>query len=105
MIIPVHMFAFAAKGDRSKIRKVEVPDNEWATAKGVNEILELVFKYGQNDFQNLPMPSVSVGDVVEVKMNEYFMVMACGFKLLTKNQYNKLLTPTSDIGYSFKDLP
>ena len=28
MIIPVHMFAFADEGDRSKIRPVEIPDEE-----------------------------------------------------------------------------
>ena len=43
-----------------KIRTVTSPNN---TAP--KDFLDTVFHYGQNDFQPLPLPSVSVGDVIE----------------------------------------
>lgn len=92
MIVPVHMFAFADEGDRSKIREVEIPDEKAKFAK-IYELLELVFKYGQNDFQPKPFPSVSVGDVAEIN-GEYYMVMRIGWKQITKKQFDTLQPPT-----------
>ena len=55
MIIPVHMFAFAKEGDRSKVRPVDVPTGEAESARMVEDLLELVFVYGQNEKQQLTL--------------------------------------------------
>ena len=99
MIIPVHMYAFA--NDKSMIRNVVVPDIELEQAKDVTDGLELVFYYGQNDFQQRNYPSVSVGDVIEYFEGRYWMVIGCGFKELSKEEFDNLTPPTSDIGYGF----
>lgn len=109
MIIPVHMLAFAKDGDRIKVREVEIPDNEWATAKNMHQKLELVFEYGQNDFQpnslSKSFPSVSIGDVAEPNMNEYYMCSSMGWEKMSKDEFDKLVPPTSMYAYhkSFKN--
>lgn len=71
----VHMLAFA-NGD---IREVYVPVSELSSVEGN---LEKVFHYGQNDFQPHPsLPSVSVGDVVEMD-DEKYRVEPVGFSKL-----------------------
>lgn len=62
MIVKVEMQAFAP----GKVREVFVPDEEWGRADNTTRRLERVFRYGQNDFQPQPLPSVSVGDVVVI---------------------------------------
>lgn len=73
MIVKVYMTAF---GD-GKVREVDVPDDRAAGAPE-DEILELAFHYGQNDFQPRPFPSVSVGDVVELRPGARFRVASPG---------------------------
>ena len=75
--VEVEMLAFGG----GAIRTVDVPRAEWTAAPDVTstrrthlhrghgtagpvERLGLIFKYGQNDFQPKPFPSVSVGDVI-----------------------------------------
>ena len=101
MIIPVHMFAFADEGDRSKIRPVEIPDDEYeqAEAENVMNVLELVFKYGQNEFQPKSFPSVSVGDIVGMYKGAYWMVMASGWKNLTKEEFENIPVPSTMYAY------
>ena len=102
MIIPVYMYAFAddkSMVDKSMIRNVVVPDAELEQAKDVTDGLELVFHYGQNDFQQKNYSSVSVGDVIEYFKGRYWMVIVCGFKELSKEEFDNLTPPTSDIGY------
>ena len=71
----VHMLAFA-NGD---IREVNVPVSELSSVEGN---LEKVFHYGQNDFQPHPsLPSVSVGDVIEMD-DEKYRVEPVGFSKL-----------------------
>lgn len=96
MKIPVHMFAF--NKDKGIIRDVDVPDNEYGATKNVWEKLELVFRYGQNEFQKRNTYSVSVGDVVEID-NKYFMVMSTGFEELSKAEFDSLQVPTSTHAY------
>jgi len=96
MIIKVHMLAFS--DDKGVVREVEIPQEEYDRAKSAKEILELVFKYGQNDFQTKSMYSVSVGDVVEIH-NHYYMVMSTGFDELTKEEFDGLQPPTSFSAY------
>lgn len=46
----------------SLVRMVDVPNEE--LSNDVHELLETIFRYGQNDFQPKPCPSVSEGDIV-----------------------------------------
>lgn len=101
MKIPVHMMAFGDKNSY-RTRIVDIPDNEFEKAEDVNQGLELVFKYGQNDFQPQDIHSVSVGDVVEYFRHRYWMVMGTGWKKLTKREFDALTPPTSDVGYGFR---
>ena len=88
MKINVHMLAFKDKGT---IRKVEIADS----FKGGNlmELLNQVFKMGQNDFQEQDLPSVSVGDVIEYDNNrefKYFMVAPFGFTPITQDEFDSM---------------
>ena len=96
MIVKVHMLAFS--DDKSRIRDVEIPQEEYEATHSIKEVLELVFKYGQNDFQPKPIYSVSVGDVAELN-GHYYMVMGAGFEEISKEEFNKLQPPTSDYAY------
>jgi len=114
MKVFVQMLAF----EDGKIREVNIPDNEWndgnIRGEGVSEKewkealledrLELVFRFGQNDFQPRPMCSVSVGDVI-ILDGEMFMVMGGGFKKITEGEYLKFWnTPRRErslVGYEF----
>ena len=98
MIIPVHMFAFSEEGDKSRVRNVQIPistDDDISLYKGdeLNSVLEMVYKYGQNEFQPMQFPSVSVGDVAQVG-NRYFMVVSMGFKEMSKAEVDGLEVPT-----------
>lgn len=86
MIFNVEMLAF---GRPNEIRDVEVPDN--LVTDNTENDLELIFHYGQNDFQNKPHPSVSVGDVINYK-NQKFVVTGIGFKPILQEEYNQYLS-------------
>lgn len=81
MNIPVHMLAF---GNPGEIRTVNVPDNLWT--ENTEKNLDLVFQYGQNDFQPQNHPSVSVGDIIQLD-NQYYLVRPIGFMGLTTEQF------------------
>ena len=83
-IIKVRMEAFA----NGEIREVEVPDNDAFMSApfvdiSVEEKLQVVFHYGQNDHQPQHIPSVSVGDVILLEDEEYG-VTSLSFKKLCK---------------------
>lgn len=61
----VEMLAFG----NGELRPVDVPDDE--LTGDLNADLELVFHYGQNDFQSLPYPSVSINDVIHYDGKKY----------------------------------
>jgi hypothetical protein len=88
MIVAVHMLAFR---DRGTIREVEVSDG-FGYSSSVSEILQEVYKMGQNEFQQRDCPSVSCGDVIEFEAGEekYWQVKACGFKGLTQEEFEEL---------------
>ena len=86
MKIPVHMTAYSMKSD---IREVEIPDEEITPKTTIEKALALAFHYGQNDFQPLKHPSVSVGDVVELK-GKFYMVLGVGWKELTESEFKGL---------------
>lgn len=83
--VEVEMLAYGG----GKVRTVEIPMEAAdhavtvaATPEQAKEaMLELAFKYGQNDFQPKPFPSVSVGDVVRM-FGTRFKVSAVGFEEL-----------------------
>lgn len=109
MKIKVHLLAFVD----DVIREVEIPEAElkdrtiflnkptglddpltkavWEVAEEgsipINYFLEIVWKYGQNDFQAQGLPSMSVGDVVEID-SRYWMAVSAGFKELSPVQYD-----------------
>ena len=85
MIVDVHMLAFYE--NKGTIRHVEIPD--YKDERDKQDILDLVFQYGQNDFQPQNIYSVSVGDVIELD-DEYWMVAPLGFKEITKEKFDSL---------------
>jgi hypothetical protein len=58
----------------------------------VMALLDLIFKYGQNDFQPRDCRSVSVGDIILVKLNKkdcplrFYKVQSSGFLLLRRSR-------------------
>jgi hypothetical protein len=81
VIFEVELWAFhrpERDGPEVRIRGVTVPDAE-LSGVSVDAALERVFHYGQNDFQPLPLPSVSVGDVVRYAGSARYIVMPVGF--------------------------
>lgn len=67
-----------------KIRVVTVPEGELDAATSTEQKLDLIFKYGQNDFQPLPRCcSVSVGDVIRLG-GERWGVAGIGFTKLAQ---------------------
>jgi hypothetical protein len=73
-IFEVEIFSFGGKG---KIRPVKVK-NGLLSGKTEND-LELIFKYGQNDFQTVSdCHSVSVGDIANVD-GEKYLVLGLGW--------------------------
>lgn len=58
---------------------------------GILALLDLVFYWGQNDFQAVNVPSVSVGDVIHWSGKTY-RVASVGFERLTSRDYTKYLT-------------
>jgi len=85
MIVKAYMCAFA----QGAVREIEIPDDELADLlidvhetqdpDGILRLLDLAFKYGQNDFQPKPFPSLSVGDVIELRNGDRYRVRAVGF--------------------------
>ena len=87
----VRMLAFQEpnKDGTVCVREVKVPTHQ---LKGeIDHDLELIWHFGQNDFQPNPKCcSVSMGDVVE--FNDCIYVAASfGFKEISEGQYNELL--------------
>lgn len=73
MIYEVELRAYGG----GAIREVSVPESEmWHSDE---QLLDLIFKYGQNDFQPRQLPSVSVGDVIRL-LDKKFLVKSIGFQ-------------------------
>ena len=70
------------------IRNVKVPTEKLKDLEK-HLILELVFHYGQNDFQPQDHPSVSVGDII-LYNEERWMVAGFGFKQITSEEWQQL---------------
>lgn len=78
MIVEVEMLAF---GEPGEVRKVEIPHDKLDRIT----VLDFVFHYGQNDFQPQNHPSVSAGDVIRYK-GENYLVAGMGFRKLNDDQ-------------------
>ena len=85
--VRVHMLAF---GNEGLIRFVDVPVEEIEpradTLTGDN-LLELVYHYGQNEFQPRPQPSVSSGDVAELSDGRLVLCGMEGWKLMRQDEF------------------
>lgn len=104
MIFEVEMHAFA----HGVIREVDVPTEEMnkhlplspahdgVLTENKAAILDLIFHYGQNDFQPRALPSVSVGDIIrfgvvyknrlnEGVFQERWAILAIGFRKVDKD--------------------
>jgi hypothetical protein len=90
----VYLTAFKTKAD---IRVVDVPEGE-LMGDTEEEGLEVIFHLGQNEFQPLEFPSVSVGDIIE-KGDKYFMVRGFGFSEITKEEFDKIEGPLGASAY------
>jgi len=99
MTFKVHMLAFMTKGT---IRNVEVPDDELIErGTGSSQVLDLVFKYGQNEnsTNDQHLPSVSVGDVIELPSGEYHMVRPSGFLTISQSEFDGLPDKIGSLAY------
>lgn len=87
-IYDVHMHAFH---DPVVIRQVDITPGLGEVEPSQSELLELIFKYGQNDFQPLQdRYSVSVNDVVELHDGSLHMVGGMGFFPISRETLEKL---------------
>jgi hypothetical protein len=95
-----YMTAFKTKADT---REIEIP-NEAIKDKSQDQILELIYKHGQNDFQSMPSPSISVGDIIELE-GRYFMVRPFGFSEISKEDFDKVdeFAPLGSSAYSARE--
>lgn len=93
--------------DATVERRIDIPEDE-AVGASVNDILDLAFKYGQNEFQPRKVCSISVGDVICVKEQgvprfswmtanglmrmhtRFFEVKGVGFEEITMQQLGNL---------------
>lgn len=73
----VHLLAFG----RGAIRQVEVPGDQVFINPGI-EALDAIFHYGQNDHQPQNLPSVSIGDVIELPDGSLHRIRLRGFQRL-----------------------
>jgi hypothetical protein len=87
MKINVLMLAF---GRENEVREVEVPDEKAENNQNIDVVLDLVYYYGQNDFQPQNHPSVSMADVI-VYNDEKYLVCYAGFRKLTEIEFDEFL--------------
>jgi hypothetical protein len=84
----VHLVSFRRPGEKVDVRPVDVPYEELLAALKSNpeSALDLIFRYGQNDFQPKPFRSVSVGDIIEF-FDDYYEVDVVGFRLIPFREF------------------
>lgn len=92
MNIKVHMLAHH---DNNTIRPVFIPDSQAQQVSSTEALLNNTFYYGQNDFATGPDAarikattcSVSVGDVIELDSETFYLVLARGFQRMTPTEF------------------
>jgi hypothetical protein len=80
------MMAFMTeKGEKPEIREVTVPPEY--TSLDTKEMLNNVFRYGQNEVHNdVAKVSVSAGDVVELH-GDLWLVKGIGFSKMSESEF------------------
>ena len=63
----IHMLAFNGSNSNVLIREVELDILAQLRCKDFEDILNLIYHYGQNDIQPQSCYSVSLGDVIEIE--------------------------------------
>jgi len=99
LIIKAYMTAFhrpEIDGPAVRIREIEIPSGEIVDllveshmqTKPVRTegLLELAFQYGQNEFQSKQLPSLSVGDVIELPNSDRYRVAGWGWNKLAADE-------------------
>ncbi len=90
--------------DKTALRLVDVPTNEYESLQLFGDgsdadrerFYDLVFKYGQNDFQPVPgVRSLMVGDLIHFD-DSYVLIQSFGFKKLTDEEVTEYLEMTPD---------
>jgi len=81
---------------KGQIRIVTVPNDELKKITKLVRKLDLIFKYGQNDFQPKRLPSVSMGDVIQFERNRY-LIRALGFRKLKPGEFTKTQPKLRDV--------
>jgi len=70
-------------------RTVEVPDDEISEETSLTEKLDMIYRYGQNQFQPMDYPSVSSGDVMYLD-GKFHIVESFGFKEISESLFMQL---------------
>jgi len=96
MKVKAIMAAYAEGAERD----IEIPDAE-AAGQGTDGLLDLAFRYGQNDFQPRLFTSVSVGDVIQLEAGNY-RVLAMGFSRLPDGADPRALKGQAAILFAFE---
>lgn len=104
----VEMLAFY--DEPNVLREVEVPEHMVRCSASINDVLGLIFQFGQNDFQRRDCCSISVGDVIRYG-NRNFVVQPMGFAEISEEQveelqrmprverrYSNLVSPPIEVG-------
>lgn len=90
MIVDVELWAFG----EGEVRQVEIPDvlvKDLADKPAMlHTVLGAVFRYGQNDYDPQQLPSVSVGDVINIYGGKY-MIKSVGFHSMSKSEYESYI--------------
>ena len=87
MKITAYMLAFDTETP-IPTRTITIPDEEVNNGfsglfrEDEHRLLELAYYYGQNDFQPLPVRSLSVGDVVKLNDGSLHRVLGIGWESL-----------------------
>lgn len=102
MKINVLMLAFHTVGEEVRTRVVDIPDATAKTADSDEELLELVFAFGQNMHQpQSNLESVSVGDVAILRDGSHHMVAPAGWIKLAEDFDMGSLTSTRGAAQDF----
>lgn len=91
MKFKVHMLAFGKPGETREVFLID----SWVAKRELMGLLDLIFQYGQNDFQPRPHPSVSVGDVIDLgddQRGRFWMVARVGFQNISKEEFDKYMS-------------
>lgn len=84
MIVKVHLLALGRYGEYREV-DIKLVEEFWRS-EPVEDILPEVFFWGQNDHQEQPKPSVSMGDVAEL-WGKYWLCCSVGWKELSRDEW------------------